>query len=257
MRDIRTTEHPPKGRVALYKLDGHSNIWGLSLPVGVTCPHAVQCKTFVHPGFLHPVGGPKLKYVCLAAQTEINVKANKVIWHNLKTIIESEDVTKMLADSISEVPSGEFVRLHEGGDFHSQSYLQSWMRVMRDRSDLFFEVSTKALPWLLDEHISNKLPTNATIAVSSGGTHDHLIPQLVELAGVKVRHVAHTHAELESRKYPILSDVNALATEDEAAFHVQGLQFEDTPSGKVVTEIGSGNTIPQLVASSHFVGSTN
>lgn len=248
MRDIRKTEHPPSGRLALYQCERNPEVWELSLPVGVTCPHAKACKTFVHPEFPYPVTTAENQYLCVCASLEFNHKASKVLWHNLRTVLSAENLDQMLLQTIQHVRPGQFVLLHKSGDFVTQAYFQSWMRVMRLRKDVFFEVHTKAVPWLLEEHSQDGLPCNATITVSSGGTHDDLIPELLKQGNVKVRHVAHTHKSLEDQDSILLPDIETLSTLDTATYVVQGVQWAGTISGDVVQAINSGDTLSPLTS---------
>jgi hypothetical protein len=207
--------------------------------MGFTCPHAVACKTYVPPSILSPLTPGTNQYICAFAVNELNVKTSRVVWSNLRLLLEADDHLALLRKSVEQVPDQNIVRLHQWGDFYSEAYLQAWFRLMRETPRMFFEVCTKALPWLLKELQDNGAPLNATISVSSGGTHDSLLPTLRDLS-CNTRHVAYTLESLNDQRSSFLTDLSQLSPLEDATFVLQGMQKENTPSGELAADLGSG-----------------
>lgn len=63
------------------------------------------------------------------------------------------------------------VRVHDSGDFYSQAYLESWMRIMETRSRTRFYAYTKMIPLFMNR----VLPDNFTVIYSLGGKFDRWI----------------------------------------------------------------------------------
>jgi len=67
-------------------------------------------------------------------------------------------------------PSYGLVRLHDSGDFYSQTYIDAWMEVIRMNPTIWFYLYTKSHHLLPDD-----LPVNLAVTKSFGGVHDDLI----------------------------------------------------------------------------------
>tara|TARA_R110002110_G_scaffold229893_2_gene445482 strand:+ start:412 stop:1248 length:837 start_codon:yes stop_codon:yes gene_type:complete len=67
-------------------------------------------------------------------------------------------------------PSYGLVRLHDSGDFYSQTYIDAWMQVIRMNPTIWFYLYTKSHHLLPDD-----LPENLSVTKSFGGKHDDLI----------------------------------------------------------------------------------
>lgn len=64
-----------------------------------------------------------------------------------------------------------FVRLHDSGDFYSDHYFNSWLRIVRDNPQVTFFAYTKVVPLMR----WRGLPANLLLVASEGGKWDHLI----------------------------------------------------------------------------------
>jgi len=69
-------------------------------------------------------------------------------------------------------PSYGLVRLHDSGDFYSQTYFDAWMEVIRMNPTIWFYCYTKS-HHLAESH--GFLPANFGVTKSFGGKHDDLI----------------------------------------------------------------------------------
>lgn len=126
-----------------------------------TCPKALACKA-----------------VCYAKQGRYamdNVaNARK---HNLRLSLRPTFVKNIIADLQQLVVKGpktrkpyNVVRLHDSGDFYSQSYLDAWATIAATFPHVTFYAYTKSL------HLDmNKLPANLRITQSVGGRLDNLV----------------------------------------------------------------------------------
>lgn len=65
--------------------------------------------------------------------------------------------------------SPEFFRMHGGGDFYNQGYLNKWLKIMKNFPKVQFYAYTKSL------HLEFGKPKNFTLIKSFGGKLDHLI----------------------------------------------------------------------------------
>jgi len=157
------------------KLD--SAIFTFSLPAGYSCPFAEEClsKADRHTGRIKD--GPYTEFRCYAASSESRLAVvRRYRWNNLKRLLaceSKEDMTALILDSLS--PYAGYVRVHESGDFFSQTYFDAWLEVARQRPRTLFYAYTKALPYWVAR--KGDIPTNFLLTASYGGTHDHLIEQ--------------------------------------------------------------------------------
>jgi hypothetical protein len=115
-----------------------------------TCPQAGACKA-----------------VCYARQGQfVSTNAIQLRIDNLWSTFRETFVDEM-AD---EIGKATHVRIHDSGDFYSQSYLDSWIAIARRRPDVVFYAYTKSL------HLDwNNAPDNLRIVQSEGGKLDRLI----------------------------------------------------------------------------------
>ena len=65
------------------------------------------------------------------------------------------------------------IRIHDSGDFYSQSYANKWVEIAEQNKDVHFYAYTKSVRYFRDNY--DKLPDNLKIIFSFGGKDDHLI----------------------------------------------------------------------------------
>ncbi|MFJ8752279.1 hypothetical protein ACIREO_23530 [Streptomyces sp. NPDC102441] len=70
---------------------------------------------------------------------------------------------------------GKWIRLHDSGDFHSDEYLEAWLRIMRDApEDTWFYCYTKSVS-MFRRLVEPNPPKNFLWCYSLGGKEDHLL----------------------------------------------------------------------------------
>ncbi|GHG22681.1 hypothetical protein ACFFSH_28960 [Streptomyces filamentosus] len=70
---------------------------------------------------------------------------------------------------------GKWIRLHDSGDFHSDEYLQAWLRIMRNApADTWFYCYTKSVS-RFRRLVEPNPPENFLWCYSLGGKEDHLL----------------------------------------------------------------------------------
>jgi hypothetical protein len=161
-----------KGNAKLLKTSGGEyRVVGFGLPADVdftvngvkqnTCPAALACRA-----------------VCYAKQGTYRFKnVVKSRTHNLN-LSQRSDFASLIIDDLSTMvvksrkcrKPYNVVRLHDAGDFYSQSYLDAWATVARAYPDVIFYAYTKSLH--LDLSV---VPANLRITQSFGGRYDNLV----------------------------------------------------------------------------------
>lgn len=68
----------------------------------------------------------------------------------------------------------KYVRIHDGGDFFSQEYLEAWLRIIRATPTTIFYCYTKEVK-MFKEIVEPDYPKNFYWVYSYGGRQDHLI----------------------------------------------------------------------------------
>lgn len=72
-----------------------------------------------------------------------------------------------------------FIRIHDGGDFLSQVYAESWLAIARLFPNINFYAYTKEVQ-LFKETLLVVTPSNFTLIYSYGGRQDHMIDREVD-----------------------------------------------------------------------------
>jgi len=155
--------------------------WSFSLPAGFSCPGAQNCLTKINR-ITGKIEGEALKgeedFRCFAASQElIYPAAREQRWNNykaLQALKTTEAMAKALTVSILDEPqlkASERIRIHVGGDFFNEEYLEAWKLVAAFFSEKTFYAYTKSVPYF----IGNNLPDNFKITFSYGGKYDDLI----------------------------------------------------------------------------------
>ncbi|MFI5986806.1 hypothetical protein ACIBEA_38835 [Streptomyces sp. NPDC051555] len=75
--------------------------------------------------------------------------------------------------------SGKWIRLHDSGDFYSDSYLLAWMRIMENSPGVRFYCYTKEIS-RFNRIVVPEPPANFLWCYSLGGREDHLIDLATE-----------------------------------------------------------------------------
>lgn len=122
-----------------------------------SCPGALACRG-----------------VCYAKQgTYLFKNVKEARFFNLSASFSPDFRDMLVWDLISITHNGKIncVRIHDSGDFHSQSYLDAWKDAARFFPHVTFYAYTKSLH--LDLH--NNLPANFKLVQSLGGKYDERV----------------------------------------------------------------------------------
>lgn len=92
---------------------------------------------------------------------------------NLEATFENGFVESAVAELTRAKP--DLVRIHDSGDFYSESYLTDWFAIARLMPDTQFYAYTKMVS--LVKRLAWALPENLTVIFSLGGKQDALINQ--------------------------------------------------------------------------------
>lgn len=146
-------------------------IWTWTLPAwtGVlsdgrgynTCPQAGECGKLCYAR----QGTYRIPSVLTAHQRNLlMVRDQPEAWEAL--------MTREVAHSRY---AGRWVRIHDAGDFYSESYLAAWLRIVRSAPATGFYCYTKAVRLFKQMVVDHDPPVNLFWCFSLGGTEDHLI----------------------------------------------------------------------------------
>jgi hypothetical protein len=240
-RQIQNTVHLPRNRLALYSLGPSPGRYSLSLPIGITCPFAGACRTFVDSSTLQPVNTGGKSFLCFYVSQQAHPRVNTVVHHNFRMLVSAvEDGQKgfdCLIGRTLDSAGPSSLLLHEAGDFFSRSYLDMWLSWSSRHPDLPIEIFSKNTAWLLD----SKIPDHVKVVVSSGGTQDNLLEKAFE-AGFGVDFVdSGKVAEVQGRETMYPKDRQTQVS----SLPLAGVQFSGSEAGDYVESKGTGISIPR------------
>jgi hypothetical protein len=217
-------------------------IFTFSLPAGHSCPNADACKSTADRKTGYIKDGPRTEFRCYAASMEArHSSVRRSRWNNfeaLRACRSTDEMVSLILESLTAFAG--YVRVHDSGDFYSESYLVAWMEVARRRPRTTIYAYTKALPfWVahLDEigdgHSPGQL-ANFVLTASYGGTHDHFIEQ----HGLRYARVVYSEAEAEDLGLEIDHD-DSHATRHGPSFSllIHGTQPQGSLAAKAVSEL--------------------
>lgn len=135
------------------------------IPAVKTCPEAGSCKS----GFDLKT---KKKYTCFATQGTYTWPVVKAAYERR---FKHSKKDYFVDDMIKEIGGKQttHVRLHDSGDFYSDTYLWKWINIMENCPDTKFWAYTKAVSRM--KAFKHLLPDNFYYVFSEGGKQDHLI----------------------------------------------------------------------------------
>jgi len=218
-------------------LAGRRKIYSLDLLAGVTCPGALDCKSWVvEAGGKRTIrDGRDSLFRCFSSSTEIQHKNVHALHAHNTQIIKSARSTKQILHRLStDLPTNlGILRYHVSGDFFTQSYLRAAYALALQHPGRLFYAYTKSLHYLdsLDcVDLSNgRILPNFLITGSRGGKHDNLIDYL----GIRTAKVI--MAESEAGRLPIdHDDSHAATTGGNFALLIHGVQPAGTDAAKAL-----------------------
>lgn len=164
-----------KANAKLKKLqDKVGKLYTFSLPAGITCPGAKDCKSHVENGKI--VDGKYTLFRCFSASQEALLPSVFRARKNNLEILKScgNNVEKMKSVILSNLPNdAKYIRIHVSGDFLTKNYFIAWCEVAKERPDIIFYCYTKSITYVIS--CKSMIPNNLRITCSYGGQYDNLI----------------------------------------------------------------------------------
>jgi len=205
-----------------------------TLPAGYTCPGAKDCLSRADRITGKIKDGPDTQFRCFAASAEaVYPSLRNMVWHNLELIKKAlKQGVWQCADLIQNSLPKKFdvLRVHVGGDYFSEKYLQAWIEVAKWNPDKVFYSYSKSL------HFVNKyaLPENLVLTASRGGKYD----ELIDLHGWKEALVVYSEAEAEEKGLEIdHDDSHAAFGKENFALLLHGTQPKGSAAGEALKQI--------------------
>ena len=205
-----------------------------TLPAGWTCPGAKDCLSRADRVTGKIKDGPDTEFRCFAASGEaVYPSLRKMVWFNLGLI---KDVLKngvdACADLICESLPKKFdiMRVHVGGDYFNEKYLQAWIEVAKRNPERIFYSYSKSL------HLFKRfaLPENLVLTASRGGKFD----ELIDLHGWKEALVVYSEQEAIDKGLEIdHDDTHAAFGKKNFALLLHGVQPKGSVASKALQKI--------------------
>lgn len=212
-----------------------------SLPAGVTCPGANECKSMAVKdanGKRTIKDGPKTKFRCFAASQEVLFKNTyESRAHNLRLLKacgKGKAGRIAMATLINEsLPKkAKYVRVHVSGDFYSQAYFNAWLAVAEANPKVLFYAYTKSLHFWVKK--LGLIPSNFVLTASVGGKHDLLIH------AHNLRYAKVVYSEDEANNLGLAidhDDTLAMVNGPSFALLLHGTQPEGSEAGKAWSKL--------------------
>ena len=205
-----------------------------TLPAGHTCPGAKDCLSRADKNTGKIKDGPDTLFRCFAASSEATYPSlREMVWYNLGLLKDSlVDGVDACADLICQSLPKNFdvMRVHVGGDYFNEKYLQAWIEVAKRNPDKVFYSYSKSL------HIFKKyaLPENLVLTASRGGKFD----ELIDLHGWKEALVVYSEQEAEERGLEIdHDDTHAAFGKENFALLIHGTQPKGSAASMALQKI--------------------
>jgi len=141
--------------------ENNAKIFNFSIPAyktksgKVTCPFADSCVKYCYAQKGNYTRFPKIQ--------ELMEEKYKISKTNTFIPLMNEEIRKKKATHI---------RIHDSGDFYSLSYLQKWLDIATQNTDIIFYAYTKSIKFFINGLL---LPKNLKIIFSEGSKNDDLI----------------------------------------------------------------------------------
>ena len=205
-----------------------------TLPAGYTCPGAKDCLSRADRITGKIKDGPDTEFRCFAASAEaVYPSLRNMVWYNFELIKKAlKQGVWQCADLIQNSLPKKFdvVRVHVGGDYFSEKYLQAWIEVAKWNPDKVFYSYSKSL------HFMKKyaLPENLILTASRGGKYD----ELIDLHGWKEATVVYSEAEAAVLDLEIdHDDSHAAFGKENFALLLHGVQPKGSVAGEALKQI--------------------
>jgi hypothetical protein len=156
-----------------------------------------------------------------------------MVWHNFGLLKDAlVDGVDACADLICESLPKKFdvMRVHVGGDYFSEKYLQAWIEVAKRNPEKVFYSYSKSLPFFT----RFALPDNLVLTASRGGKHD----ELIDLHGWKEALVVYSEQEAIDKGLEIdHDDTHAAFGKENFALLIHGVQPKGSMASQALQKI--------------------
>jgi len=147
----------------------------ISLPAGHSCPFAQKCLSKANRITGKITDGKNVEYRCFSATSESAFPSvRKQRWHNFDLLRgkDFEGMVKLIQASLDaiDLTKIKLVRIHEGGDFFNQNYLDAWLSIARLNPKMIFYAYTKSIQYW--QALKDVIPSNFKLTASYGGRDD-------------------------------------------------------------------------------------
>lgn len=185
-----------------------------SLPAGHTCAGAKDCLSRADKQTGKITDGPNIKFRCYATSAEClfpNIRKSR--WNNFD-MLRHLSLNEMADLICLSLPNNiKLCRIHQSGDFFTQTYFDAWIEVARRNPHIIFYGYSKMLPFIVAR--KNQMPANFRLTASKGGRFDALI----EKHNLKFAEVVFSVKEAKQKKLKIDHD-DSLVWKDNGSFAI-------------------------------------
>jgi hypothetical protein len=149
-------------------------IYTFSLPAGVSCPFAIECKTIADKAWGFITDGIKQLYRCYAASDEARSPQVRAARHWNFDLLKHETEDEMFRRLQASLPKkAQIVRIHVSGDFFNQKYFNAWARIAKNNPHILFYAYTKSLKYWIDYELA--IPNNLKLTASWDNSNSFII----------------------------------------------------------------------------------
>ena len=209
-------------------------IYNFSLPAGISCPFAVECKTTADRAWGTITDGKHQIYRCYAASDEAKSPQVRAARHWNFELLRRETEYEMFKRIQASLPKkAEIIRIHVSGDFFNQKYFNAWANVARLNPDRLFYAYTKSLKYWIDYN-PYRVPKNLKLTAS----WDHSNSKLIQQHKLKFAKVVFTEEEAKILNLEIdHDDTHAYIGDKSFALLIHGTQPKGTMAAKAKNKL--------------------
>ena len=114
-------------------------IYNFSLPAGISCPFAVECKTTADRAWGTITDGKHQIYRCYAASDDAKSPQVRAARHWNFELLRRETEYEMFKRIQASLPKkAEIIRIHVSGDFFNQKYFNAWVSIAKLNPNILF-----------------------------------------------------------------------------------------------------------------------
>ena len=209
-------------------------IYNFSLPAGISCPFAVECKTIADRAWGTITDGEHQIYRCYAASDEAKSPQVRAARHWNFELLRRETEYEMFKRIQASLPKqATIIRIHVSGDFFNQKYFNAWARIARLNPNRLFYAYTKSLKYWIDYN-PYLVPKNLKLTAS----WDHSNGKLIQQHKLKFAKVVFTEEEAKILNLEIdHDDTHAYEGDKSFALLLHGTQPKGTMAAKAKNKL--------------------